>query len=187
VAGPALEQGITSHRRLAMLLGEATAGAVPLDERDWKFAGARSALSDCTRMSAGWVDVVAEGVRSAAALLPIAELQHFAAAVRASKCLAALSARERLRLDFYLAAGESDFNTMARTGAELLGRPEAMTPDEASSVVGTAMTALVVTGRATQALELLQTHRGRLPTTGLSLTLRLAVGHAVRAAGAGGR
>jgi spermidine synthase len=182
VASPAVEQGIAAHRRLALMLGETSNASLPPDAQAWKFAGARSALTDCRHMTGAWVDVVAEALRSSAALLPLAELKRFADAVRASKCLAALPARERLRLDFYLAMGEGDHAATARLGTALLARAEPMPPEEASTVIAGTMTALLAAGRPKEALEVLQQSASRPPPGRVPLALRLAVGHALRAA-----
>jgi hypothetical protein len=133
-------------------------------------------------MTRAWVDVVAEALRPSAALLPLAELKHFAEAVRASKCLGALSPRERLRLDFYLAMGEADHAATGRLGTALLARTEPMPPEEAAGVIAGTMTALLASGRPAEALEVVRQAAAKLPAGRAPMALRLAVGHALRAA-----
>jgi predicted membrane-bound spermidine synthase len=180
VASPAVEHGLAAHRRLGLLLGETSDATVAPDAQAWKFAGARSALTECRRMTGAWVDVVAEALRSSAALLPHAELKRFADTVRASKCLGALPARERLRLDFYLAMGEADPAATARLGSALLVRPEPMPADEAAGVIAGTMTALLAAGRPAEALEVLRQSVARPPSGRVPMALRLALGHALR-------
>jgi hypothetical protein len=187
VASPAVEQGIAARRRVALLLGESGGGSLPPDAQGWKFAGAQSALSDCRRMSGAWVDVVAEALRSSAALLPLADLKRFADAVRASKCTGALGPRERLRLDFYLAAGEANHAATAQAGSALLERPEGIAQEEAAGVIAGTMAALLASGQPAAALEVWQSHRAKAPSGRLPMALLLTVSHAIRAANSGAR
>jgi hypothetical protein len=181
VASPPVEQGIAAQRNLALLLGEAPRGNAAPDGESWKFAGARSALADCGRMSSTWVDVVADAVRPAAALLPQAELKRVAATLRSSRCTAMLPPRERLRLEFYLAAGESDFAATAAAGRALLARPEPMPPNEASTVVAGTMAALLALGQRPAALDVWRLHSAKVASARPSMPLALTVGHAVGA------
>jgi hypothetical protein len=181
VVSPPVGQGLEARRNIALLLGQAAQDDAA-DEQSWKFAGARSALADCGRMSASWVDVMAEAVRPAAALLPQAELKRLEATVRSSKCIGMLSPRERLRLDFYLAASVSDFAAAAAAGRQLLARTEPMPPNEASTVIAGTMAALLALGQPPAALEVWRQHSPKTASARPSMPLTLTLGHVIGAA-----
>lgn len=122
----------------------------------------RVALTDCSLMSSGWIDLVESVFRAASPVLSAADLKAFVDRLTASRCIARLDDRDRARLGYHAAMALRDFEEVRRITEALLADPQALQGADLATYVVGGVAARLALGKPEEARALWDRHARRI-------------------------